>query len=423
MRRAIERYPALAPLLAALLVRLVWIVLVPNEPVSDQVNYHDGAKGIADGVGFIFADGHANGFWPVGYSGALSLPYALFGASYHVAYAFNLFLGLALVALVDVLGRQLHGPRTGLLAAWFAALYPTFVMYTTVIASENLYLPLLVVVLVLAIESFRPTTTHGEGARGWLLMVLAGLVLGGAILVRPTALAFPAVVLLAGLLLRAGWGASIGKTAVVAVLAVGVCVPWGVRNEHEFGEFTLSAFNGGPVLWMGNHAGPPTTQIPERFHDMNVVERHHAMKDEAMAHIKAEPGAFLVRCATRTVTALKSETIGVVWNEIGVERRFGASGATALKLLGSLAWWVLVIATLAAFAWAAKRWELPREDLLLLVAMAVNAVPFVLFDSQNRYHLPIVPFAMVVAAGVVVAWRARRVADAAAGSRGPVAAT
>jgi 4-amino-4-deoxy-L-arabinose transferase-like glycosyltransferase len=381
---------------AAAVLRLGWVGLVPSEPVSDGVIYHVGAVQILRGAGFAFADGDPNGFWPVGYSALLSLAYRLFGAHHVVAHLLNAVLGVILVWLVFVLGVVTGSRRAGLVAAWAAAVYPTFVMYTTAVASEHLYDPMLVAFAAVTIVVWRADRDDRPGARGWVRIAAAGGLVGALVLVRPTALILPLTFGLAGLLMGVRVGRVLGRTCVVALLAFLVCVPWGLRNQQVFGRFTLSAFNAGPVLWFGNHEGGPNQRVPPRFKPMNIEQRDRAMRAEALDFIKRNPGTYARLAWDRSVTAIRSETIAVVWNEAGIAERFGGAGITALKVLASAAWWALLSITTACLIYAWRRGSLDASDLVLLLLVGGSAAPFVLVDSQDRYHLPMVPLMMVL---------------------------
>ena len=386
-------------LAAGIIIRLLWIALIPNTPVSDQEVYQAGATSLAAGEGFNFGNGDPNGFWPVGYSALLAPAYALFGPSLTVAYFVNLLFAIGLIIAVYALGRRVVGPTVGAVAAWTMALYPTMIAYTTIVASENVYLPILTAFVIATLAMY-------GARRSWAWTIAAGLLLGIGILVRPPALALPAVALVAGWALGRSWQQIVLRTAVCTTLGLAVCVPWGLRNQSTFGVFKLSAFNGGPVLWFGNHDGPPETVVPPRFHDMTVVERDRAMQKEAIAYIKAHPGIFIQRCFARTWTALRSETVAALWNERGLQARFGEGSVLTAKVIFSLGYYVLLVGTLVGL-WLRRRHWL-KVDSVLLMTIAVSAAPFIVFDSQNRYHLPLVPIMAVYFGVAAVRFTSRR---------------
>ena len=383
-----ENRPGLAwlvlPVVIGLLLRTIWALLVPVELVSDCSIYHTGATQIAAGNGFAFEDGSSNGYWPAGYSAFLSVFYRIFGSSVAVAVTVNVLLSTLFIASTAWLARSLFGSRTAAISAWVVALYPGLIAYTTAVASENLFLPLLTLIALAAVSPRVGVALLGGSAAVAL-----------AIAVRPTALLLPAIFFIGAFHLGLSWRAGVVRTLAVGALALVFCYPVAERNERIFGEFSYTSFNGGAVLWMGNHDGPPTTDLPEYVAALDVVERNAVLKQEAVEFIRAKPLLFARRSVERVITALSSETIPIVWNP-ALARALGDRTAKLAKLTVTVAWGLLFATSTVGFLVYAR--TRPWPILLLLTGVALNAIPFVLFDSQNRYHLPLLPFLFPVAA-------------------------
>jgi len=373
----------LAPLLTGILLRCAWWALVEPVPVSDAIVYHEGALGIASGRGFCFENGDPNGFWPPGYSAFLSWFAPWTGGSFPGWFLPNLLLAVLLVWTQATLARACFGERAGRVAAWVAACYPSWVLLPTTGLSENLFLVLLTGYSALVLS---------PRGRSWPGHAVATVLLAAALLTRPTALVLPALAWVARALADRSIMRATVAAALTLALALALCTPWGMRQQRVFGEFTFSAFNGGPVLWMGNHDGPPTTDIPERFRHLGVAERHHAMKAEAMAFIRANPATYAVRAVQRTATALRSETYAAWWNGPAIGARFGKGAMRWFATACTSAWWLLAGTAVAAAVVRVRRRVAARVDAVLLTGVIVQSLPFVLLDSQNRYHAPLVPF-------------------------------
>lgn len=377
-----RRFPLLPPLLTGVLLRTGWWALVEPEPVSDGHVYHHGALGIAAGRGFSFEGGDPNGYWPPGYSWFLSWFEPLTGGSFSGWIVPNLLLAAGLILAQAALAQACFGRRAGVAAAWLAACHPSWILLPTSGLSENLFLVLLTGFAAVAVCNWRTVTA----------VTLLGTMLGAAILTRPTALVLPAIHLGAAWCARIPLRKGLAHVACATALGLVLCVPWGLRQQRVFGAFNLSSFNGGPVLWMGNHDGPPTTDIPERFRHLGVVERHRAMQAEAMEFIRNNPGTYLRRIGERAATALRSETFAVWWNGPAIRARFGESGIRVAGLACSAAWWALAATALAAAWWRIRSGCAGRIDAWIAAAIVLQSLPFLLLDSQNRYHAPLVPF-------------------------------
>jgi 4-amino-4-deoxy-L-arabinose transferase-like glycosyltransferase len=149
-------------LIVAAIVRVIWIAACPNEPVSDQTIYHSSAAFLAEGKGYVDESGKPANYWPVGYSAFLAPFYFVLGSHPSSAFVANFILGLLTVWGVYMLGRELFGENTGRVAGAITAIYPTFVFYTTCIASENAYVPGMLWTIwfgLRAAQAHRSTTT------------------------------------------------------------------------------------------------------------------------------------------------------------------------------------------------------------------------------------------------------------------------
>jgi hypothetical protein len=230
----------------------------PDEPIAgDAKYYHDAANLLADGEGFIhpyyWEDGRRvpGADHPPGYQVALAVP-SLFGFdSVRDHQLFSSLLGTATVFLVGIAGRQVAGRRTGLIAAFVAAVYPNVWMNDAAVMSETLALLCGVVVVIAAYACWRRPDT--------LRFALVGGAIGLATLARAEGfllvplLAWPLALWAVGL---RGWRER-GAQALVATLVAGaVLAPWVVPNLFRFEQPTTLSTQLGPTLDVANC--PPT---------------------------------------------------------------------------------------------------------------------------------------------------------------------
>jgi hypothetical protein len=204
----------------------------------------------------------------------LSLIYR--GAGYHfiairIAQAF--LAGLS-GFLLYLLARELAGVTTALIASLIFAVDFSLIHLSGLLLSENLYLPLSLIVILLLVRGFR--------AGVWNLFIGAGIAGGLAALCRPTILPFLALSFLAPVIITlairlrcrdhdflpdkqesnnniltpsmpirrvmGGW--------LLMIFCAGlVILPWTARNYRIHHAFVPISTNGGTMLWMGLHPG------------------------------------------------------------------------------------------------------------------------------------------------------------------------
>ncbi len=235
---------------AALLRVLVVVLVDPHVPaLGDASAYHLLANHLADGLGYIrpfdFTKFHLvvpTAEYPPLHPFVLSF-FARLGARSVEAQRLGLTaIGSATVALIGLVGRQIAGPRVGLIAAGLAAVSPMMFLPEATLMSEALFVFLVALALFLA-GLIRTTPRLGAFA-------LLGLVLGLAVLTRAEAAVL--TVLLVVPLAAAAKDVSVRRKVTlggVALAMVGVvAVPWAVRNQTTFHAFVPVSNNLGTAL-------------------------------------------------------------------------------------------------------------------------------------------------------------------------------
>lgn len=391
----------------ALGLRLIWAALIPVEPVSDSNAYDNFARNIALHGVYGWTPEEPSAFWAVGPSAIYGLGYWLFGVDYGVVVALNVAASLAIVWLLHHLGRIYHSDTAGQIAALAFALWPLTIQFTTVLSSELFFMAL----SLGGLAAWEQTKRDGR----WVWWLVAGVLWAGASYVRPIALLLPitlamAEVLRGSLSLRRALAGMVGTLVVMAMLIA----PWSYRNTQLMGAPVLISTNFGVNFWMGNN--PETTggfQDPgPEFGRMDELVRAKILKDEAMAYIKAEPGAFVQRTLWKAVKLHERETIGVAWNERALWRLGGDPLLFATKVISTLYWYVMLLGGLIGMIWMIRRgpWLAGLFATPVIIWAYFTAVHAVIVIG-DRYHMPAIPFIALLGAWAVAEFLDRRTRD------------
>jgi 4-amino-4-deoxy-L-arabinose transferase-like glycosyltransferase len=157
-------------------------------------------------------------YHPPLYTLSVRLVYSIFGASgYRAVFVLQAVLSSALVPLMYVTGRLMHGRNTGILAAAITALYPNFMIYNLALSPGSFGM---IVVALLMTAAVLDVTETGRAC-------LSAVVIGIGMLVNPL-LAY----LLPGMLITAR------KKILFIVIAAAILAPWTVRNSVVRETFT-----------------------------------------------------------------------------------------------------------------------------------------------------------------------------------------
>jgi 4-amino-4-deoxy-L-arabinose transferase-like glycosyltransferase len=303
--------------------------------------------------------------------------------------------GALLVPAVGLAGIRLFGPRTGVLAAFFAAFYPELVWYSVHYWSE----PLFMVLLWWSIERL----LHADAQARLAGTLAAGLLCGLASLTRETALYFAP---LAAIWLAVGRRPGALRRAGAFVLGtILVVAPWTARNWVEFHAFVPVSLMGGRALWEGN-TDLPRNEVYARYDAVGgpnaLIDRHRLAMHEAVRNIiSRQPAWFFEKLIDQLPQFFAADNLVIVH----LKRR--AYGPVTPAVAWAVAGLTLLpyLAALGLFGWGLPRLPPTRPQALLLTFAAYYLLIHVAGHAFSRYRLPVVPALLLVAAN---AWATRK---------------
>jgi 4-amino-4-deoxy-L-arabinose transferase-like glycosyltransferase len=338
--------------------------------------------------------------------------YFVFGDHDRVALLLHclLFAGTALLAFD--LGRRLFNERTGIIAGLFCAFHPLLLRYVPSLHLET-FLTFLVTLMVWCTIRFYFDRSVRNG-------VLVGVVAGLATLTKAVILFYPAVFIVA-LLLVIRAARRRGEVTVVpwrsfvaiALAMMAVIAPWTIRNYGTTGHFVLVSSGTSDAFLRG--------MIFSRSEFITLREPPYTeAENESNAYFERlarDAGTVWGRDDYETDQILNKEAKRVLREEpLQVARKSVVGLATFWYQLTSFKNSVLVLAcAIGAWALAIVGWvRAHREHLLvwpLLLPVFYLNILLALLLALGRYSAPILPALLVVSAfgadTLIGRWRPR----------------
>lgn len=407
-----RRWPILAPVLAALFLRALWVAVAQTEPISDFKEYCDLGRHLAQtGVYGLEAP---SAYRPPAISGVLAIFSLLHLPLATAAGLLNAVLGAATVPAVYLLAQQLSktpaiAPQTvadpshtppgaaaypsAELAAWLWALWPSQVLGSVLVATEPLFTACLLWAVVLTLRALQAPS------RGlWLRWAVgAGVLFGLAGYVRSHALPVPwlwgALLLLQG---RSGLRL-LPRLAVVGVLTLLVMLPWGLRNQQQLGRFLITSTSSGVTMAYGNHqlaTGRYDGDLPFTVPGATELEQFDSANTMAKAWITAHPLEFLLLVPQKWIALLAIETDEASYAMMTPTMLPAKEAAMFVCYLD----WLLAKVLALGAVWR-RRAQLEPAALTACAAILWTWLTIhALFHGQYRYHAPLLPIVLVLAA-------------------------
>ena len=309
--------------LVALAVRLIaarelWQLPLVRTPKLDSAEYLSWARRLAAG----------DFSWPVvsqhgpGYPLFLAAWLAIGSGSPPFAIAVQAVVGALTATLVALIARDSFGDGAALAAGLVYALYAPAIYVDVALLSEGLLLFLLTLALLLLGRAenlwrgpFRPVSAALKGPPRFVI-ASAGVALGCAILVRPTAVVVASACAMWLLVQRSRNAAAILVVTCAVVIAPAVAKNWSVSRT-----LSLQGY-GGLNVYIGNspqQSGRPTFRLGGAWDALNAEPSRAGITDPAaqdryylrktLSEIRRQPIAYLRLLAAKLVWLVQAEEI------------------------------------------------------------------------------------------------------------------
>lgn len=357
-----------------------------REDVDMLRPYLDAYYGIELPTEDVPEEGYLTTFRAPGYPFFLAGIYALSGLEDRIpaARVAQSFLGALLAPLAAMLALRLGlGRRTAKISGVFLSFYPILLMYPVGLASEDLFVPLVLLSCILLLRA----ATGGTGS-----VIAAGIALGAATLTRGALVMFLPIAAL--WLWRRG---SFRRAFILSLAVSAVLIPWMVRNSFILGKPSFVENSAGYNLFVGYHPEgnggfvSEVAVIPTRF--IEDQARDQWTRQQAFGFIRSDPGrAFL----------LSLKRIAYFWGLEGRELIFFYSN----DFFGSIPQpWLLIAFLLITTPFVAIGLSAPlgmyrhpsKGRGLVLGLIAALMLVYVPILAEPRFHLPLIPFLCVYA--------------------------
>jgi 4-amino-4-deoxy-L-arabinose transferase-like glycosyltransferase len=406
-RRVLWRTPLVIMVVAGLALRVGYVSLYRHHVrlTGDAFYYHYQANLLASGKGFInpyslyyalkVVPGASH---PPLWTLVLALAAVAGIKTFFGQLLYSAAVGAISVALVGMAGREVAGPRAGLIAAGITAVYPVFLIDDGSLLAETLVVPLTALVVWAFYRLWhRPTL-----ARAALLGALCALC---ALTRSELVLLVGFLALPAGLLFRErSWRTRLGLCAASLVAALCIFAPWWAYTLPRFShpEFlsdqlgvTLASANcnqtyHGRLLgyWSFSCAKGPV----KPGQDASAADR--VLRSSAIHYVEHHLDQVPVVMAARFGRAFG---VFVPWQEIDLEwARIGRPRLPAT--IGLFSYYVIAVTALGGVVVLRRRKVTLFPVAIILGEVALVAVAIF---GQTRYRTPL-DVILVVLAGVAL---------------------
>ncbi|MCB8980360.1 MAG: glycosyltransferase family 39 protein [Ardenticatenaceae bacterium] len=402
----------------AFIIRLSIALYSPGNPHEDFASYYNLAVNLTEGSGFSGTSG-PTAFRAPGYPLFLSLFFYIFGTSLFVARMANVLLSTIVVLGTYLVSREAFSENIALISATIVAFTPSLILYTPILASENLATPLLLISIWLIILGWERTKLS--------YFFLAGVSMSIATLTRPGFLMFPCVIAIYMAFRKLQLALIFRYLSAFAIGLLLTLSPWVIRNYLVFGQFIPVATNGGFNLAIGfnqystgEYIGNVTETVlgkeydwaAYRLKDSNLTEPDidQALKTAALEFIKENP----VRAITLSLPKLLyfyGDDVSGVYHNIAFPSRPTPNWLWKTSRWIAQLYYLIVLVLASSTLFLYKRINLYPHAVFILAVIAYWTFLHMVFFGGDRFHLPILPllfsFSSIPIWELTTRWRKR----------------
>lgn len=323
---------------------------------------------------------------PPGYPLFLGLIYRLRGHSYRDARMVQAFLGAMTCTLVYLIGHQIFGFETGVLAGLLTATYGLLIQFARLVLSETLFVFLICGFALLLLTGIR------RKAPSTAFFFAAGILLGLSAITRPVGLP---IGLLTFLFFPVGLKAEHGRLKAGLAFALGLLLVVGavtIRNYQMQGALIPISTHGGITFWRGVLKGgadypPELVSLRERIGDLPELEQQRLYYEAAIEFLRYHPEAIPGILLEKVKLLLVYTTYTVAHKRLTVAMDpyfwYCVSGFGVLGMLIQ-----------------PRRLRLEKAFLAMMIFVQIAAT--LVYDSSVRYRIPLIPFLALLAAHALV---------------------
>ena len=379
--------------LLASFLRIVYaFYLKENIPVADAAEFDLLGLNVLKYGEYAFQPGIPTAQRTPIYPLFLSGIYFLFGHSYLAVRIMQSIIGSLTCIVIYLIGKKTVNKNVGFIAATISIFYPFFIYYTGYLLVETLFTFLLAVAVYWLITSIEKPD--------WKNLTLSGVFMGLAALCKPTAFAFIPFSVLGFLVILGIRKVSTYRNIGIFLLFFTITLsPWVIRNHIVFQRIIPAttqlgfALLDGSLLFDAEHQWrieqeEQKNPILLKGKELNEIEQNDYFTKEALKFIRNNP-KYMMKLALRKF--LKFWRLYPHTESIYTYKY----SKTLLVLVSLLSYGLLLLFSIVGIIFSIRKW---RQFAFFYGLIVSFTIIHLLFWSQIRYRLPIMPYMIVFAA-------------------------
>lgn len=394
--------------LATIMPRLIWILLVNSQPDSDFILFNEYAVNASKGVFTVFNPTYTVFPFKFGFPLVISVIYKIFGSNLIDAKLFSVLISVCTALQIYSISRRIFNDHVGRITGLLYSLWPAQIMLTSVLASEHIFL----LFLLLSIQLFLKTIDHTGIRKNMAYPIVTGISLAITQFIRPVALILVPIFIvylflfkpsqeckIKSILFKCKTTVTVGVIFVLSFLILTLPLSGliGVPIYKSSSGFNLLI--GTNFASNGAYNKEDSKIITEFIYDYAKI--HKEAMTRAINRILANPLSFTMLMERKYITQWGSEDYGVYWSmrKTGYSNAVGQFLINSPRLLNAASQiyyiFVLLLSIIGCLYCIKNR---HYQIIIFLLLFQGLFIAHTFLEVQSRYHFPAMP-AFIIMAG------------------------
>jgi 4-amino-4-deoxy-L-arabinose transferase-like glycosyltransferase len=354
---------------------------------NDDVKYIRSAWNLLDKHMFVYHDvNQPTVFIMPGYPFILALFMKIFGKidGLIVVRYFQGLLQVISLYLIFRICKDIFNEKVALIAVLLNAIYLPEMVSAGLILTEAVFKFLLVVLIFTSIKAVK--------SKSFYYYALGGVIWGLAILIRPTILAYPIVILIMWMIYKYSVKEILTRTLLVLFIGITIMSPWGIRNFVVFSKFIPLTLSSGNPFLQGTYINYDQTKDPAGYKtSSNIIENDKIEKETGIKRLQQD-------FPRKPFSYIAWYTVGKSYYFWYVPYYSKDVFGIPFVVMGVFHVMLLMLALGNIILYRAK---LRRESLILLLIILYFNMMHLPYFTCSRYAYPIMSFVIIFAANTL----------------------
>jgi len=377
-------------IVSTLVIQLTLLLILMPEPISDSKHYIDNANLLYETGTYVNSAGNLTAFWTVGLPAYLVFLNSFSADFILIAKLINILLSIGLIISCYFVFKNYLTPRALNIFLIIFTFFPNNLFSSNIILTDYPFAFFLwaSILIMFAIRN-KPSIWQ---------FVLMGIFCALASYLRPIGIVLTFI--FAVILFLNNYPLGRTKSLIMLTVFLSIMLPWGIRNFNVFHSIVPVSTNGGYIFLMGNHknsSGGVNFNFEYNSNNPDEAEESRKAYSQGFSDILNNPLQSLIRLPKKVLHTYYRGDSSITWGLKKTEEHLPDLIKSIIFYLTNLMFYFIILFNI--YIILLHRKEINFKKYTELIVLSIYFLLFIIvFVGSERYHIPLLPIHIFLAA-------------------------